>query len=252
MKAIKIKLRQESANYKKPNSFQLKESYPLPPYSTIIGMVHNMCNYDEYKPMDISVQGAYRSKTNDLFTRYEFKNAMKYEKGRHDIKVGEFGITRGIATTELLVDIELLIHIVPENQALIEEIYNAFIFPREYVSLGRREDLVVIEEVKIVEFEEVILEKSIKLRKGYGIYIPFEKFSENIKIGHIKTDIPKEYRGTMYNITKNYELKNYGSKKSPKIFRDWNKVKVIYGSDINIGSKNKVYIDKDDDILILA
>ncbi len=32
-------------NYRVPTSFQLKESYPLPPYSTVIGMVHSLCNF---------------------------------------------------------------------------------------------------------------------------------------------------------------------------------------------------------------
>ncbi len=72
-KAIRLKLYQNMVNYKKPTSFQLKETYPLPPYSTIIGMVHNLCDYKEYKEMEVSVQGKYHSKVNDLYTRYEFK-----------------------------------------------------------------------------------------------------------------------------------------------------------------------------------
>ena len=48
-KAVRLKLYQSMANYKKPTSFQLKETYPLPPYSTVIGMVHNLCNYEEYQ-----------------------------------------------------------------------------------------------------------------------------------------------------------------------------------------------------------
>ena len=73
MKAIKLKLYQNMVNYKVPTSFQLKESYPLPPYSTVIGMVHSLCDFKEYKPMKISISGNYFSKVNDLYTRYEFK-----------------------------------------------------------------------------------------------------------------------------------------------------------------------------------
>ncbi len=53
MKAIRIKLSQDMVNYKKPTSFQLKETYPLPPPSTVIGMVHYLCDFTEYKEMDI-------------------------------------------------------------------------------------------------------------------------------------------------------------------------------------------------------
>ncbi len=150
-KAIRLKLYQNMVNYKKPTSFQLKETYPLPPYSTIIGMVHNLCDYKEYKEMEVSVQGKYHSKVNDLYTRYEFKNGMKFDPKRHQLQVGEFGVSRGVSTVELLVDVELLIHIIPKDQRLVKEIEEAFLYPREYPSLGRREDLVVINEVKVVD-----------------------------------------------------------------------------------------------------
>ena len=64
MKAIKLKLYQNLVNYKKPTSFQLKETYPLPPYSTVIGMIHYACDFDEYKDMNVSIQGSYYSKVN--------------------------------------------------------------------------------------------------------------------------------------------------------------------------------------------
>jgi len=56
-KAIRIKCSQQLANYRKPTSFLIKESYPLPPYSTVIGMIHVACGFTEYHPMDISIQG---------------------------------------------------------------------------------------------------------------------------------------------------------------------------------------------------
>ena len=41
MKAIKLKISQNLVSYKKAESVQIRETYPLPPYSTVIGMVHN-------------------------------------------------------------------------------------------------------------------------------------------------------------------------------------------------------------------
>ncbi|MGJ0463700.1 CRISPR-associated protein Cas5, partial [Listeria monocytogenes] len=76
MKAIRVRLWQDLVNFKKPTSFQLKETYPLPPYSTVIGMVHTLCGFTSYHEMKISIQGKYFSKVNDLATRYEFKNGM--------------------------------------------------------------------------------------------------------------------------------------------------------------------------------
>lgn len=229
MKAIRLRLWQDMVNYKKPTSFQLKETYPLPPYSTVIGMVHSLCGYKEYKPMQVSVQGKYFSKVNDLYTRYEFKNAMKYEAGRHQLQAGDYGICQGVATAELLVDVELLIHIAPDDQSLVNEIYSAFLQPREYPSLGRREDLATIEELKLVNLSATELERQIQAPRDYYAYIPI-KMLEDESVNLTNSQQGVIHSGTRYKLNKNYELLNYGSKKAPKIFRRWNKVDVVYAS----------------------
>ena len=109
--AVRIRIEQDLVNYKKPMSFQLKESYPLPPYSTVIGMIHNMCRYEKYVNMQISIQGKYKSKVNDLYTRYEFKNGKTFESGRHQLNVNGLGVGRGVATVELLYQVELIVYV---------------------------------------------------------------------------------------------------------------------------------------------
>lgn len=252
MKSIRLKLKQNLVNYKLSTSFQLKETYPLPPYSTVIGMVHNTCNYTEYKPMKISVQGKYHSKVNDLATRYEFKNGMTFDATRHQIKVGEYGISRGVSNVELLSDVELVIHIVPEDENLVEEIFNAFKTPHEYISLGRREDLVVVDEVKIVEIsEERIKDENLRIDRDYRAYVPVEIIDKKKVFveGNIDTI---QYKGTMYNLTKDYVSVNYGSTKSPKFFRKWNKVKVHYVSNIVASRRRAITIDEDRYMVFLA
>ena len=252
MKSIRLKLKQNLVNYKLPTSFQLKETYPLPPYSTVIGMVHNTCNYIEYKPMKISVQGKYHSKVNDLATRYEFKNGMTFDASRHQIKVGEYGISRGVSNVELLSDVELVIHIVPEDENLIEEIFNAFKAPREYISLGRREDLVVVDEVKIVEIsEERIKDENLRIDRDYRAYVPVEIIDKKKVFVEGSVDTI-QYKGTMYNLTKDYVSVNYGSTKSPKFFRKWNKIKVHYVSNIVASRRRAITVDEDRYMVFLA
>lgn len=252
MKSIRLKLKQNLVNYKLPTSFQLKETYPLPPYSTIIGMIHNVCNYLEYKPMQISVQGKYHSKVNDLATRYEFKNGMTYDSTRHQLKVGDYGISMGVSNVELLSEVELLIHIVPEDQSLVEEIYNAFKTPREYISLGRREDLVVIDEVKVVEIlEERVRGENLRINRDYKAYIPVQLIEKKRVLIEGEVDTI-EYKGTMYNLTKDYALVNYGTTKSPKVFRKWNKVKVHYVSNVVASRRREITLDEDRYMVFLA
>lgn len=82
MKAIRLKLKQNLVNYKQPTSIKVRESYPLPPYSTVIGMVHNACDYTEYHPMKVSVQGKYHSAVDDLAYKYSFKPGTILDRWR--------------------------------------------------------------------------------------------------------------------------------------------------------------------------
>ena len=248
MKAVRLRIEQELVNYKVPTSFQLKETYPLPPYSTVIGMIHFLCKYEDYKEMKVSIQGKYYSKVNDLYTRYEFKPEMKFEKGRHQLEIDGFGISRGVATAELLTDVELMLHIIPEDQSILEEIEQAFKHPVEFPSLGRREDIVLIKEVKIVDVFEKELESDIELPNDYTAYIPLEMIERNGII--LRGDGQGiENRGTRYKLNKNYEKVNYGTEKSPKIFRKWNKIDVVYSSQITAIEDEIIMVDEEENII---
>ena len=41
MKGIRLKIKQDMVNYK-TSQLSAEKTYPLPPYSTVIGMVHNL------------------------------------------------------------------------------------------------------------------------------------------------------------------------------------------------------------------
>lgn len=81
MKALRIVLTQNSANYKREETIDNKMTYPLPPISTIIGAIHNACNYREYHSMDISIQGKFESMHNEPYTDYCFLNSVMDDRG---------------------------------------------------------------------------------------------------------------------------------------------------------------------------
>ena len=236
MKAIKLKLYQNMVNYKVPTSFQLKESYPLPPYSTVIGMVHSLCDFKEYKPMKISISGNYFSKVNNLYTRHEFNNSDN--------------LIKGPATIELLVDVNLTIHIIPEDQSeeFLNMIFEAFKYPKEYPSLGRREDIVLIKDVKIVNVEEKRLKKDLSNGEENFAYIPINFIQEKlVNYGNKKSGIG--IYGTRYELTKNYTLDNIGTEDKPQMIRSWEKEEVIYSSNIKGFKRREVPVDTDDEIV---
>lgn len=168
--AILVHAKQTLVNYRKPSSYLLKETYPLPPYSTVIGMVHKACDYKEYHPMKISVQGDINATISDLYTRYTF-NGSSYDETRHQICIEEdgktYGIFRGIAYTELITEIELYIHIVPENEEEIQFIYESLKRPKTYLALGRHEDL-----LDIIEVSKVVCENKEIAISEHDMYVP--------------------------------------------------------------------------------
>lgn len=224
-KAIRIKCFQNLVNYRKPSSFIIKETFPLPPYSTVLGMIHAACGYREFHPMKLCIQGTNRGTVSELYTRYSFSAGTKYEEGRHQLCVedGEkYGIFRGIANVELVCDNDMVIHVIPEEKDF-QKVYESLKNPPQYLSLGRYEDLLDIERVDIVnihEEEEVITKRDMYIPVKYGI-----------ELGHT--------HGTVYNLTREYEITKQGLRRWKK---ENGRVKAYYcsaGTSIDEGA----YVD---------
>jgi len=191
-------------NYRKPSSFTVRESFPLPPYSSVIGMIHAACNFKEYCPMKISIQGSSASEVSDCMTMYSF--GIKYDSDRHQLKVknqngGYDGITRGMKYAHLLTDVNLVIHILPEEENNLECICHGLFEPQEFISLGRREDIARIDEVAVVELEKMDSEDdSILYTTPFSIYLPTNYYTEedNTREGMVGTiyKLPKIFKVT--------------------------------------------------------
>ena len=208
MKILKLKLFQETACYKKPFAFKVAETYPLPPYSTIIGMFHKIIGAKpgEYFPMNISVQGNYES----IFSNYQNLRMFK----------GKDQVTAMPRNVHQLLNVELLIHVEADDE-IVDKIYNNIINGKETFTLGRNEDLVRIEEIKYVKNKFI----------GEG---DINKFS-----AYIPKDICERERleGINYRLNTTYVIKDE--------LRRWDKVDVKY---IEKSEDNSIYeIEKDED-----
>lgn len=254
MQAIKLTVFQESANYKVPISHAFRESYPLPPYSAIIGMIHSLCDFKEYHSMKISVQGSYGSMVSDLYSRYEFKNGMKFDSSRHQLSVNGFGITRGIGRVQLMTDVRLVIHIILDDSSETDYVYNCLKFPREYPSLGRREDLAVFESVDVVNLQERKLIKDfhsgeyinsdVKPRKNWSAYVPVDVFKSE-DFSHRDEHGLDLDTGTYYSLRKNYSLVK---PRKAGLERRWHTRDVIYTS-FSVWEDSGVLADEQGDIV---
>lgn len=211
-RAIRVQCYQTLANYRKPSSFIIKETYPLPPYSTVLGMIHAICGFTELHSMKISIQGCNQGTVSELYTRYSFNGGGKYEPGRHHICVKdndkEYGVFKGIANVELVCENSMIIHIVPEKEDF-DIVYQSILMPKKYPALGRYEDLLDIQSVDIVNIYQVE-----EAEPEMDIYIPVNQFDD--------IDIRS---ATTYTLNKEYEITKNGLRRWKK---DGGKVKVYY------------------------
>lgn len=201
---LRLELYQETACYKKPMAFKVGETYPLPPYSTVKGMLHSLIDTTSFIPMRLSVQGNYDCQLVDYQTHYFFK---KKDVNEFPIVLDgtscnyEFtNMTKMPLYTHLLYNVFLLIH-VEADEEIIQKIIAA-IENGKSLSLGRWEDLVRIENYQIVEVKEE------KIRKNnFPAFVPVTSIHRRISY------IP-------YHLNWKYEIKNG--------VRTWEKIKTGY------------------------
>jgi CRISPR-associated protein Cas5t len=227
IKAIKLEIYQNMPNYRMPSSLNVQQSYPLPPYSTVIGMIHNACKFTSYHDMKISIQGESKSNISNLFTRYYF--GMKYEKERHQLKTSNgMGITRGLGYSELLIDVNLIIHVLPNNDEDFDLILNGLKKPAQYLSLGRYEDIIRIDNVSVIELE---YKEEVRIKRN--TYVPLEILNQT------END---NYLGTNYFLNKKYSLA------VKEGYRKWDekiKVKVINDAVLYLIDAKNCFVEKE-------
>lgn len=211
-KLIKLKIFQPKACYTTPLSFKGIETYPLPSYSTVRGMIYTALGrkYKESDKMGFSIQGKYESIYRDYWT------AVKYgEKGREKKPI----------EIPTLHNVELIIHIWSN---IADEILEKLKDPSEILSLGRKEDIIMIEEMKeIKNFQEIDMDNSPKsLIIKNNCYIP--------------KDLGLDITGIYYRLPEFWEIKNG--------YRVFTKMKdVYYVEEPVIVEKGKIFIDDEGD-----
>ncbi len=207
MKILKLQLFQQTACYKKPFSFKVAETYPLPPYSTVIGMFHKILNATEYHPMRVSVQGEYES----IFSNYQTLRNYKSKE-----------VTTMPRNVHQLYNINLILHVESDDET-IDTIYSNIVNGTETFTLGRNEDIVRIDGVKIVQKPEILDEEGICLK--YNAYVPVDLFDYGIN----------------YKLNSVYTIENN--------LRKWEKVDVKFVEKGSIVCSDELLIDEDKDVI---
>lgn len=199
MKAIRFEGYMEVAQFRVPQWTGSHEmTYPLPPYSTVIGMIHALCGWKEYHKMDISISGTSRFCSSlehrwkgGKFAAQEDEEFCKRFPVRAECKGGYIGWVSSMVQCDFLNGLKLRIHILPENEAELTEVYHALYYPPIFPSLGRHSDLLRMDSIEIVNVsdEECNL---LELNGDMPIFIPQQ---EGVS-------------GTLYTLHKDYRIEN--------------------------------------------
>lgn len=204
MKALRIVLHQNSANYKKEETLDNKMTYPLPPMSTIIGAIHSACGYREYHPMDVSIQGKFESMHKEPYTDYCFYNSIQNDRGtlvkmRNEIflskayeKVATARTSKG-KESKIIEGIDIQIH----DKVLLNE----------YRYLKDLDDKIkVFKNTRIKKILELIKKRKKTLASKKK---NLDKKSDKYKIVAQREKELKEYEKIINNSLKKYKQENY-------------------------------------------
>lgn len=80
MKALRLKIHQNIGHYKIEETISNKLTYPLPQPSTIIGALHNICNYESYQPISVSIAGNFDYKSTVLKKENIFLDSLNDDR----------------------------------------------------------------------------------------------------------------------------------------------------------------------------
>lgn len=228
MRVLRIKAFQETVCYKKPFTNKVTETYPLPPYSTVKGMIHAVLKADKLIPFSLSIQGNYESMLIDYKKTYFVKkrefampiilDGLAVEQPAYSNDV----MTSMPLYTHMLFNVKLVFHIKAE-EAVLESIYQAFRNIDTFISLGRHEDI-----LRIDELEYVTLSETDECETAYAVYVP-------------KAHCEEDGLGIPYLLNWTYHIK--------KGIREWERIPSIYlpgNNYINEGQFNQpIFIDED-------
>jgi len=221
LKILRLKIYQPQAHYRIPFTYQRRHTYPLPPYSTIIGFLCNLLGYDgmpkdynELKNLKISIAGRFKSKTTEYIW---FRNLSK------DSHVNRFGGVeiRSVGghiehiggqspiSIDVLDEVHLVIHLAHENKYFLENISSSLENPvnrLEILHIGRAEDWIVIEELsQVIDLSNFRIKRE-DANFGYFFWIPEKIYYPNQDNSLTKFE---EYEGLLYRLPTFWTVENY-------------------------------------------
>ncbi len=227
MEALKFELFAELALFKTPFSVKGIETFPLPPYSTVIGFVYNALG-EKYngERFGISVSGTHEGILRDYLT------LRKYNRKKRLIEKKPIEVP-------FLFNFRLVCHLVGDGK-LLDRFEEALKRPKTYLGLGVAELPAKIVKVKKVSFREETLRKTTPLERNF--FIP-KGIIERLRIRPAYGSLESAHLGGI-----EFIVPSFLRKKEP--YRDYFFEEVLFVPEgFKLARDSKVWVDEEGDFL---
>lgn len=258
-KVLKVKIHQPEAHYRVPFSYQRRFTYPIPPYSTVKGLICNILgikndNDEKFKRLkeglSLAIYGQYESMIKEYIwfrnlAANKHKRFYTVENRVIDKTPAHPGIQMPVII-DVLHNVNITMYIHHPNEEFLADIYNAFKNPVTRTSplhLGRAEDWVVInpEEVNLTE-----LTPKRVFHIKYFAWIPEENSVDENFI--LDMDRYKKFfekvNGNVFKLPTFYEINS----ENQRVFNEYVKVKLYEGGSFE---GFEFYIDEHEEIPVI-
>jgi CRISPR-associated protein Cas5t len=197
MQAIRLELHQHNAVYRNPVSSEIVESYPLVPPSTLLGLISTLLRRElKTGSFNLAIQGTYGA----LMRDYQWHK-------KYDEQTGGYQSHRYPLLIHTLYDVKLVIHITARDSADLLSLYEQFKNPPYFLYLGRAEDIIKIEKLRIVDVE--------KRKLGDSMWLPYNAYISASEAAALQIN------GIAYRLTSYSRLVPLQIKKQTKLIRDF-------------------------------
>lgn len=151
IKAVRIVCHGLSNGFRTPLSQSVQDSLSLPTPTQLIGLLGAASGTsrfglsDLYSKFKVGVVGTYKTRFQDL------TKVLKYASGG---KIKNPTNPTSLLIRENLFDSDFTIWYLPQSDISVEYVKNSFLNPKYALSLGRDDEIIRIDEVRVVELRE--------------------------------------------------------------------------------------------------
>ncbi|ODA43241.1 CRISPR-associated protein Cas5 [Thermodesulfovibrio sp. N1] len=254
---LKIKIHQSNAHYRVPFSYQRRFTYPIPPYSTVKGLICNLMGIKDEadkrlikmrEGLSLAIYGKYES----LIKEYVWFRNLSQEShiskfhsvtNRFIDNIPQHPGGQMPVTVDVLHNVNLIIYIYHSDEDFLKEIKDAFENPSNRLSiihLGRSEDWVVFQEIK---WPVELIQKS-AMSINYFVWIPAKEYANKDFIDEDYDNFFNELNGNIFRLPTFYKITD----SNQRVFDEYVTVKLYEGGSFK---KTKFYVDPNENIPVI-